>query len=401
MTTSHSPTRRLARFFNTALVSVAALAATACLQPAEYDGEASDDSSCAADADCGADAYCGLDKLCHETGCVTDDDCPNDGVCGSDGQCGEGNFKPDDRKSCTETTSCVTGRTALSAKTPTIVLVVDQSGSMREDLGGSGSRWSVLRDALIDEQSGFLRRLDGQVRFGLALFTSDHGFKGGTCPMLTEVPIALGNYDAMADVYRAASPSGDTPTSETLKSVATRLAAFDADGPKAIVLATDGAPDTCDDSDAHDETSRALSVQAARDAFDLGIATYVISVGDEVGTEHLAQLANAGAGLPVDGAQQAPYFEANDQAQLVGALDRVIEGVRSCTFQLDGEVQPGNAASGSVTLDGQSLTYGDRDGWKLNSGSEVQLLGAACTRLMTGDHDVRASFPCTCQLDVR
>jgi hypothetical protein len=293
---------------------------------------------------------------------------------------------------------CADLHVKLTRQTPTVLLLIDQSLSMA-DAFGDGTRWSVVRDALLDPAKGLVRALDGEVRFGLALYTSlDGSTKGGQCPLLVEVDCAVGNADAIAAAYAAAEPIDDTPTGESLVAVTQKLVALNEPGPKYVVLATDGAPDTCEIPDGQTKgdkaDAKAKSVAAAQDAFAKGIRTAVIAIGDGIGTDHLQDLANAGAGLPVGGAATAPYYLALDQGALVGALEAVIDGARSCVFTLDGTVVDGAGASGEVTLDGAQLGYGDADGWKLASDHEIELVGAACAAVQKGDHDLAATFPC-------
>ena len=284
------------------------------------------------------------------------------------------------------------------AKTPvTVILLVDQSGSMTEKLGNNVTRWDAVRTALLDAKAGFVHTLQDEVRFGLALYSSKNGSQGGaTCPMLVQVPPAMSNYDAIAKVYMPAAPLDDTPSGESLSAVAAALAKDTAPGGKHIVFATDGDPDTCQDPDSSTSgaaaAAKALSVKAASDAFAMGIQTHVIGVGGAASKAHLQDVANAGAGAPAG--SKTPWYEVLDTAQLGDALKKVIYGARSCVFTLDGAVAPGSESQGSVLLDGKALTYGAADGWKLNGASQVELVGAACTALQQGEPTVSIQFPC-------
>jgi hypothetical protein len=163
-------------------------------------------------------------------------------------------------------------------------------------------------------------------------------------------------------------------------------------GPKVIVLATDGEPDTC--AQPNPQNGQPESIAAAQAAFGKGIETYVISVGSGVSLNHLQDMANAGKGLTVGGSQNATYYQANNQASLVSAFNEIIYGVRSCVFTLDGKVDAAEAGKGVVTLDGKALGYNDPNGWKLNPPSEVELVGTACSAIKSGDHKVAIDFPC-------
>jgi len=105
-------------------------------------------------------------------------------------------------------------------------------------------------------------------------------------------------------------------------------------------------------------------------------------------------MANAGVGLDPNGSTNAPYYQAVDQKSLIDAFGQIIDGARSCVFTLNGEVKEGSAESGKVVLDGETLGYGDPDGWKLNNPKEIELTGAACDKIQQGEHTLSVSFPC-------
>jgi hypothetical protein len=269
---------------------------------------------------------------------------------------------------------------------PTVLLLIDQSGSMDEDFG-SGSRWNVLYQTLMNESTGIVTDLQTTVRFGLALYTG-----GDSCPSIIDVPIALDNRDAIDDVYADEGPEGDTPTGDSIDAVLPSIVNFAEEGPKYIVLATDGEPDTCEDGD--DEVGgREESIAAAQNAFAAGIGLFVISVGDDVGEDHLQDVADAGAGFPI-GSETAEYWQALDAEGLAAAFDAIINGVRSCVLTVDGEIDPEKACEGVVLVDGVEIPCDDPDGWRLNSPTEIELQGAACETIQDGDHEVTATFPC-------
>jgi hypothetical protein len=185
---------------------------------------------------------------------------------------------------------------------------------------------------------------------------------------------------------------GDTPTGESITSVTKDLVAFNQPGPKIIVLATDGEPDTC--AVPNPQMGQPESIKAAQDAFAAGVKTFVISVGAEVSDAHLQDVANAGAGLAIGGADKAPFYKALDPQALVKAFDTIINGVRSCTLKLNGTIDQAGAASGKVSLDGMLLGYNDPNGWRLAAPDEIELLGSSCDAIKMGDHLISVEFPC-------
>ncbi len=288
------------------------------------------------------------------------------------------------------TSGCGEVTATLEPIVPTIVLLIDQSGSMTQDFGGQ-ERWDAVYATLMDPTDGVVAQLESQVRFGVTLYTSEDGNDGGECPILTSVEAAIGNRDAIDAAYAPAQPNDETPTGESLQAVATSLAALEVEGPKAIVLATDGEPDTCEMPNPQEGQPEALA--AAEFAFGQDISTFVISVGDDVGAEHLQQMANVGVGKDIDDANPAPYYEALDAAQLVDAFNEIVGSFISCDLAIEGEVDLEQACEGTVKLDGQELECGVE--WEVQDEMTLRLLGTACETLKDGEmHTVDASWPC-------
>lgn len=288
--------------------------------------------------------------------------------------------------------TCAEAHIDLAGVIPTVMLVVDQSGSMKEDFGGQ-SRWDAVYNTLM-ASSGVVKQREDQVRFGLTTYT---GVPGGACPQLAKVAPAVTNYGAIDGVLSANAPATDTPTGESIQAIIPELEAIQEPGPKVIVLATDGLPDTCaipnPANDAERRVAQDLAVSAVTAAQTAGIDTYVISVGPDVSQAHLQDLANAGVGLAVGGADNATYYQALDAASLVTAFDDIINGVRACNFALDKAIDPSYADSGTVTLDGVELEQGV-DWQLLDDGQTVELLGQACDTVLDGDHTLEAEFTC-------
>ena len=286
----------------------------------------------------------------------------------------------------------------VNGTTPTIHLVVDQSGSMDSNFG-STNRWDAVYRTLM-EDNGMVSRLQSGVRFGLTLYTSDDGNAGGVCPMLQSVQPKLDNFNAMNAIIGPARPEGDTPTGETINAVTDTLVAVTEPGPKIIIVATDGEPDTCEIPNPSNDSERSIaqnaSITAAQRAFDKGIRTYVISVGDDVGADHLQQLANVGTGLPPaggTGGEQADYYVALNADDLVNAFGAIVGGVTGCVFTINGEVDPAKAGQGLVSVDGEPLEQGTD--WVMLDSKTFEVIGAACDALQDGDlHHLSAVFPC-------
>lgn len=290
---------------------------------------------------------------------------------------------------------CVDLAVDFERVTPTVVLLIDRSASMTEAFDNGLDRWDTLVQTLTDPQSSLIRKLDTSVRFGMVLYSSDDGFGNGPtpreCPVLAGVDISIGNFDSMSTLLTSNEPRGDTPTAESLEAIVAQLKAFGEDGPKSIILATDGDPDTCEDPDANDdEASKARSVAAVTTAFAEGISTHIISVGDEVTASHLKALAVAGSG----GDASAEAFTALDTEGLVDAFTQIIGTVRTCDFALEGTVDAADAPRGTVLVDGEALVFDDPNGWTMPDPSTVRLQGAACETIQADSVGISMSFPC-------
>ena len=283
---------------------------------------------------------------------------------------------------------CASVQVELTDTVPSVMLLVDRSGTMDYEFGPT-SRWWAVYDTLFDENVGVVKRLEQEVRFGMALYTADNG----VCPIIEQMAPAMGNFLPLRNLYAAYDPVDETPTAVSIDAMVNTLSGIQETGPKIIVVATDGEPDTCEVPDPDGlPAARSAAVGAAQRAHAAGIDVYIISVGDQIAQSHLQDMANAGVGKTLGGPDNAPYYQAFNADALVGAFDTIIGGVRSCTFAMDGRVDPAQAEYGTVTLDGRELTFGTD--WHLTDESTLELLGEACTTVMNGDHTVEAEFTC-------
>ncbi len=349
-------------------------------------------AACSSKLGAGTDVCAGPSPAagCGDT-CVEDADCGSPALrCGVGGEC---EARPTDASPDAGVDTCPAIAVRAEPVTPTVVLLIDQSGSMTSDFGGP-TRWEAVTDAIGNPTTGVVKQLEDKVIFGATLYSSIGGNAGGTCPMLVEVAPALNNHTAIKALLDTHQPQSDTPTAESITATTAGFPLPDPEkpGPRILVLATDGNPDNCVDANAHDLGSQRMSESAVQAAYSAGISTYVLSVGDGVAATHLQKLANAGVGIPLD-TGTAPFYVANDPAQLASALGDIIRGARTCTFTLEGTVNLGSAATGSVELNGQPLAYGTD--WRMVDETTLELIGAACdTFLDTDTALLTAEFPC-------
>lgn len=395
---------------------------------------------CESTLDCPVGQYCSSGDTCQQE-CEPgsgDAGCDGSRVCSVNGQCvaksfdfgegGAGGMSGDGDGDA----GCIKEDITFEPQIPNVVLLIDQSGSMNAanfsagddyqgwdcDGGQQGWRWNVVRNVLLNPDSGVVKPLEKKVRFGLGLYTSSGGFDGGTCPQLDPgtLNVDFDTHAEMLDQFECSDIKGDTPTRESLTQTAEALAALDLEGPEVIVLATDGEPDNCTCPNwnnaagptcANNEDNQVMRggelvspakaeqydvVEEARRIKDeLGIRIEVINVSNPDNDSLAAHLDNVAL---AGGAVSSASIDGFNASALAGAFQTIIDGVRSCTIDLDGTIKTGSESKGTVTLDGDKLEYKGDDGWVVDSPSQITLVGDACETIKTGEHDLDVDFPC-------
>jgi hypothetical protein len=364
----------------------------------------------------------------------------------------------------TDAGECATLSVATVELVATVNLLVDTSGSMFQQ---PAPFWTPLYNALMDPTNSIVKQLQVGTRFGFTSYTGEGDsvenpstFK---CPILKKVPYALNNYDAINTAYSGIkynSEAWETPTHAAIDATAADLVAFKAtpDGPKFILLVTDGNPDTCWAK--NPQCGQDAAIKSAQAAYAQGITTYVLGIGSVLskdaaaqgcqagrcGLDYLQDMANAGVGLPVEpapdpqrnyeysaciartptkaigatyaatgGGGKAPYWvvdgkgTASDVAPLVAEIKKALVQTRSCTFAMTATLPTGdttgvkittNAEKGKFSFNGNPLTYSDPNGWTLNADQTgITLNGTACTSWQTSGGTLSGSFPCEVTFD--
>jgi hypothetical protein len=347
--------------------------------------------------------------------------------------------------------ACMESSYSFVPKTPTVFLLVDQSGSMFacRSSGGAGgacanhadTSWYPLRDGVLQ----VVQQLGKQVRFGFAAFTGEMG--DAQCPKLAPVAPALDNFAAISTQYQGlvAPRKGETPTKNALASVGALLAADPAPGEKFILFVTDGQPDYCDDGNPLCPPDSVVGeLQSLSRA---GLKTLVFGVSSPLTTisdASLAAFANAGAGQPVaplvanpgtifdncshvapwaadlaaagkpqaagqtvgdyaaaGGTAQVYKPDVTNQKALADAIAAALSGTKSCVFdlgKLDGKpikVDLTQLDQAHVLVMGQQIPRDDADGWHMRSATELELSGAACATWRKPESvTIDFQFPC-------
>ncbi len=329
-------------------------------------------------------------------------------------------------------------------KIPTVFVLVDRSDSMFTPNDKQVVSWAPLKAGVLD----VVKQLEARVRFGFGAFT---GQQGGMCPIFKSIAPSLNNAAAISEVYqpldRVTGAAGETPVIQVLPLVKSLLDDPANDGDKYILFVTDGEPDFCDNGDAKcavDAVVAGVQKLAAE-----GIHTIVFGLKSSISPisgETLQAVANAGASLPVPtpfgatskeqdvcygckgvqpwlaqwsagsvpdcatvgqqtlgvygaAATNATVYHPDpaDQAALTDQIARVVSGIKSCTFDLGGDISVNLALldQASVSIEGQKLPLAQDNGWRMNSPTQVELVGNACATWNDPKNThIDFNFPC-------
>ncbi|MCC6216402.1 MAG: VWA domain-containing protein [Polyangiaceae bacterium] len=306
---------------------------------------------------------------------------------------------------------------------PNLYIVLDRSGSMLEDLDGK-TRHYAARIAIAD----MLAEIGHRVNYGAAVFPAETLVTG--CEPGAEVfatrpgdgpewrnsttfgPVLKSLMLTLGDI----PPSGGTPTAATLVAIEPRLLALS--GRTFVLLVTDGAPNcngaaTCGASecmlnliDYSDGTlscppegpnccdpavlfdgpyncvDRGATVGAVGRLAAAGIPTYVVGMP---GTELYASVLDAAA-IAGGTARPAPpyYYPVSSATELTDTFRSIGVAVAvSCSITLGEE--PPDRGLVNVYLDTKKVLFDANDGWVWTGNLTLELRGAACAELKSGD----------------
>jgi hypothetical protein len=254
------------------------------------------------------------------------------------------------------------------------------------------TRWQALSAGL----AAALPQIDANVEMGAILFPHDSGSQSCTVATGADIAPAKGNAAAIISLLESTRPAGGTPTAVALQHAANLLlGSRTSRTARAVVLATDGAPDcnaalpprTCrcasppckagthclDDQRTIDRISSNLAN---------GILTYVIGIeapGDTSYSDVLNSMAIAGGRPQTDAAQS--YYAARTTSELDTALMTVSQQVGGCVFLTTSVPNAGGTIE--LTLDGNALPDSQWS-WQERTNGEI-VLGADLCQQLTGE----------------
>ena len=364
---------------------------------------------------------------------------------GSAGSAATGNIETSSGGTAEVDPACPHVEVNFVPKTPSVLVLVDRSDSMfTPDNTTQVVSWGPLKAGVLE----VVNRLQGQVRFGFGAFT---GQQGGMCPIFDTIAPALDNAAAIGAAYqplgRLTGAAGETPVIQVLPRVRELLGAAGNDGDKYVLFVTDGEPDFCDNGGASCPVDAVVA--GVQELAANGIHTIVFGLKSSLSNisgDTLQAVANAGASLPVAlpfggaSAQQTCYDcqgvsgwvgrwkalgsapdcaaagkqvlgsyaptggtatvyhpDPSDQAALTQQIASVVSGIKSCTFDLGGKVSVNLALldRASVLLEGNPVALSPSDGWRMNSETQLELVGDACAKWHAPESShIVFNFPC-------
>ncbi|MGA7742478.1 MAG: vWA domain-containing protein [Polyangia bacterium] len=285
--------------------------------------------------------------------------------------------------------NCGITTNSLTQQPADLLLVLDRSGSMNDDIASNSSctganapanctaRWPTMTTAL----NQVLAASPAGVEWGLKFFTSPGG---GNCTVNPGVEVAVGPNTA-AQIQAAiagTSPGSQTPTTAAINAAVAYYGTVTDGRSHFILLATDGQPN-CDPGTTStvSDASVADAAGAIATAYSAGIKTYVIGIGPSAG--NLTSFAAAGG--------TTDFFPATSPDQLTAALSNIATAVASCVFNL-GKVPP-DPTNVVVEFNGDSNLRAPYDptqtnGWNYTSSADtsIQLYGSWCTDVTNGTY---------------
>ncbi|MEM6291326.1 MAG: VWA domain-containing protein [Myxococcota bacterium] len=321
--------------------------------------------ACDEDTDCPSGEVCTpYSNVCVPPGgCSIDADCELEGLtcsggsCTSGGDCGDATFN-------------------ITQLDPNVMILLDRSGSMSDDVPGSGqSRWDVAKTVV----NATVAEFNQEVRFGLATFSAC--IPGQSCsPGAIEIAVSPNNAGAITQFmngtddgifgYLCNSGQPETSTGRSLDALVGNPLLQDPGRDNAVLLITDGGESQ--------ECTPVDGPTGAGNLFAQDIPVRTFAVGFGFSGPQLEAIAQAG------GTGQS--YTADDQASLNTALSTILGGIASCTFQLD-EVPPDpNELYVFLNSDPAGIPVDAANGYTYDPGTNsITLHGTTCDAVVNGD----------------
>ncbi len=336
---------------------------------------------------------------------------------------------------CSVRTDCGEPVIHFEVVKPSVMLVLDKSGSMAAEPGGFWdhdqdpatpmiTRWNSLHSVVEQLVVDF----DGTMNLGAVLYpsmaaTSSYSEAACVVSATPEVPIAPMNAATILAAIPGAQATnmmlrGATPATRGLKLAITELEAAPNDRPRIMIFITDGAancqenaPDPTTLFEVYDDAVTETVAAAAA----MGVKTFVVGIdisqevsggakdGSPDGTNNFEQLnlmAEAG-GVPRPGAEK--FFNTSNQLELQAALQTIAAQLVDCVLELPFtpkfpdfvEVSPyGKVQVRDCMTEEGWMFLPKQDPDDANESTRIELCGQACSDFrLSGQVDVQFGCP--------
>lgn len=324
--------------------------------------------------------------------------------------------------------ACADTFAPAAAQPPLIQFVVDTSGSMgnvpgadRSPEAGEQSKWQITQQAL----AAAITAMPDEVAVGVTYYPNTE--QNGQC-YRPEVAAALAPLSAehrsqILDVNSAMRPFGATPTHGAYVFGVEQLRAAALEGPRFILLITDGVPTLTRECEGNGRTkvdSTPLIADVAADFESAQIRTFVIgSPGSEDARAELSEMALVGGTAApgcTGGADRFCHFDMTTEPDFSTALNATLEQITRSTLTCNYAVPapPGGrridyddasvvleSGGSSVREFGRAASADCAAGWQYSADRKsIQLCSSTCEELQgllqdDPDVEVRVRFGCS------
>jgi hypothetical protein len=284
---------------------------------------------------------------------------------------GSGMSVPDEPTGCGKQTFPV----AATKQSPNIMMAVDESGSMTEQISGSNqSKWTALDGAV----NMLLGQFSGSAQWGLSIFPNS---PNNACSA-GQIDIAVGANTTTAILAKMNALNdnnigGNTPTNQTLQAMLGSAAGLtDATRANYVLLMTDGQPNC--GGNAKDVAATVAQLYAQTPS----VRTFVVGIGDGASSDPNALNSWADAGHTArTGATH--YYQVNTVNDLQAAFADIVNGVASCTYQLS--MKPADATLIVAYINGVAVPQDPTNGTTYDPGSNsLEFHGTSCDQIKSG-----------------
>lgn len=262
-----------------------------------------------------------------------------------------------------------------SKQSPNIMMAVDESGSMKEQIAGSNmSKWSALVGAVND----LLGKFSGSAQWGLSIFP--HPASNSCSAGQTDVAVGANTTMTILSKLNALNDGnigGNTPTNQTLQGMLGSAAGLaDATRANYVLLMTDGQPNCGGDANAVKATIAQLYAQTP------SVRTFVVGIGDGASSDPNALDSWADAGHTARTGTPR-YYQVNTVNDLQAAFADIVNGVASCTYVLT--QKPADASLVVAYIGGVAVPQDPANGTTYDAGSNsIQFHGTSCDKIKSG-----------------